>query len=146
MYTGLVLAQLGSCLAMAGLILIVQFVHYPAFSFVEEAQFKKFAIFHGVRISFIVIPLMITELASGFALFYFFSSWVWTFNLALIGLIWLSTALLSVPCHAKLEKSKDIQIIRRLVETNWPRTVLWVGRSLFFLVYLYRAGVHIPIL
>lgn len=43
--------------------------------------------------------------------------------------IWGCTFFLSVPLHAVLGKGKDAAVIRRLVNTNWPRTVLWTAKA-----------------
>ena len=59
-------------------------------------------------------------------------------NIISILIIWASTFFLSVPCHSKLQQSKDKQQISRLVLTNWPRTILWSARSLFFIWFLLK--------
>ena len=56
--------------------------------------------------------------------------WGAIIGLALVTLIWLSTALLQVPCHEDLSNGFDTEIHRRLVATNWIRTVAWSLRSL----------------
>ena len=43
----------------------------------------------------------------------------------LVVLIWLSTFTLQVPIHKKLQSGKDKTLIRRLLKTNWIRTVAW---------------------
>ncbi len=40
-----------------------------------------------------------------------------------------STVLLSVPLHAKLATNPTADIARRLVVTNWPRTIAWSVRG-----------------
>jgi hypothetical protein len=40
-----------------------------------------------------------------------------------------STVLLSVPLHAKLATNPTTDIARRLVVTNWPRTIAWTARG-----------------
>jgi hypothetical protein len=39
-----------------------------------------------------------------------------------------STVLVSVPLHAKMAQSHHDETGRRLVLTNWPRTIAWSGR------------------
>ena len=43
----------------------------------------------------------------------------------LVVLIWLSTFTLQVPIHKRLQSGKDKTLIRRLLKTNWIRTVAW---------------------
>ncbi len=62
-------------------------------------------------------------------------------NMGALLLIWLSTFLLSVPCHEHLAKTDMnetslIEKIQRLVKTNWPRTILWTLRSIVLLASL----------
>ena len=50
---------------MVGIIWIIQLLHYPAFHFIDKANYSAFQDFHMNRVSFIVVPTMITELVSG---------------------------------------------------------------------------------
>ena len=119
---------------MTGLIWLIQLVHYPSFKYVDKEEFADFAKFHASRISWIVLPLMIVELTTGI-LMVVKQGW-YLYNLILLFAIWLSTFLLSVPCHHKLQQGKDAQQIRRLVLSNWPRTFLWSLRSLIWFMHL----------
>jgi hypothetical protein len=49
-------------------------------------------------------------------------------GLALLALIWVSTALLQVPAHTRLGRGWDATTHRRLVSTNWIRTAAWLAR------------------
>jgi hypothetical protein len=53
--------------------------------------------------------------------------------------IWLSTALLQVPCHNRLMLAFDRDAIRLLVLTNWIRTLLWTARGVLLAGTLWRA-------
>ena len=127
-------ANLFVTFALIGLIWTIQLVHYPSFHFVAESKFTQFEKLHTRRIGIVVAPLMLTEilvsaalaLASGFSLKY-------AVCLGIVVLIWLCTYFLSVPCHKKLAEGKDIQVIRRLVSTNWPRTLLWSAKGVIIL-------------
>jgi hypothetical protein len=44
-------------------------------------------------------------------------------------LIWLSTFVLSVPCHSRLNLGFCQKTVFKLVATNWPRTIIWSLRS-----------------
>ena len=108
------------------LIWIIQYLHYPSFLFVDQKVFPEFEAFHTRRISVIVIPLMISELI------------LLIFNprpilVVTVSLIWLSTFLLQVPCHNRLKHGYDERIIKKLIQTNWIRTMLWTLKFLYLL-------------
>lgn len=113
---------------MTGLIWTIQLVHYPSFHFVNIVVYKEFQKFHMSRISIIVMPLMIFELLSGVFLMMLNQQYLFFVNFILIVLIWLSTFLLSVPAHSKLEKGYNHEAVNQLVNTNWVRTLLWTVR------------------
>ena len=52
----------------------------------------------------------------------------------LVAIIWASTALIQVPCHAKLVEGFDARAHRRLVDTNWIRTIAWTLRGAIVLI------------
>jgi hypothetical protein len=58
--------------------------------------------------------------------------------LALLIVIWLSTALLPVPCHGVLAQGFDAAVHQRLVRGDWLRTVAWSLRSALLLWMLVR--------
>lgn len=127
---------------LTGLIWIVQLVHYPLFAHVDRARFTAFEAEHCRRISWIVMPAMLSELATGVWLVAeppaaLASAWAWV-GLALLAVIWGSTAHFSVPCHRVLERGFDERAHRRLVATNWIRTLAWSARALLCAAMLLR--------
>ncbi len=119
-----------TCL-LVGLICTIQFVHYPAFRFVPEEDFRRFSDFHTTRMGWLVGPVMIAEfILVGLMLFdVSVGPWVsWT-ALGLSGVIWLSTAFIQVPLHEVLALGKSDKAIERLVATNWLRTVAWILKA-----------------
>ena len=128
------------CLFMTGLIWLIQLVHYPSFAFIEENNFSQFENFHTQRISLIVMPAMIMELISGLYLLPDnASNPLFVTAIIILGVIWGSTFFFSVPCHFQLNSGKNNKIIKRLVLTNWLRTVGWSLRS-GLLIYSYSQG------
>lgn len=129
--------HLVSCAFMTGLIWVIQILHYPVFELVREESFGEFHTRHSRQITWIVGPVMLFELATAMILiaqaptveFY----WL---NFAGLGLIWIATALLSVPLHNALAVRRDSQKIVHLVRTNWPRTVLWSVRLVMLLAFI----------
>ena len=117
---------------MAGLILFVQVVHYPLMARGGTDHFGAYESGHTFRTGLVVIPLMAIELASA----------IWLAatpaasgdrSLALVGVgliavIWTSTALLQAPAHGRLSRGFNPSVHKRLVRTNWIRTLSWVAR------------------
>ena len=115
---------------MTGLIWLVQIVHYPSFRFIDELQFTSFQEFHMRRISYIVLPIMLLELGTAGILVFNNPNRLFVLNLTIVVLIWASTFFLSMSAHQNLVEGKSLEIINKLVITNWPRTVLWSIRSI----------------
>ncbi len=129
--------NLGTTLFLTGLIWTVQLVHYPSFRFVDERIFKDFHLFHGTRISILVIPLMIIELITSGILWWNSDPFsLHSIGFYLVIAIWISTAALSVPAHNKLTSGMDQKAIRILVNTNWVRTILWTSKAVIGLYFL----------
>ena len=122
---------------MVGVIWVIQLVHYPSFHFIELKQYTTFQRFHMSRISFVVIPAMLTEL---FTLILFIISTdpidtLVTVSGLLLVLIWLMTAVFFSGVHQKLTLGYDKTVVDKLVKLNWGRTMLWTLRLL--LIYAY---------
>jgi len=135
---------------MAGVIWIVQVVHYPLFANVGVGGYTDYQRLHMRKITWVVLPAMLLELLTAGLLF--LPSFVGleeisnfgnahillVINVVLLVFIWLSTALLQVPLHTKLTDQFSKSVHTRLVKTNWIRTILWTLRVLllFYLVFV----------
>ena len=123
-----------------GLIWTIQLVHYPAMRFIPKERFVEYHNFHSMRISFLAIPLMVTELGTSLILFYQnYNNAIQTIfliNLVIVALIWLSTFLIQVPLHNALSKEKQSEKLSKLICTNWIRTILWTARSILMILFL----------
>lgn len=129
-------------LAMVGVIWIVQVVHYPLFAGVGARGFADYAEAHGRRITWIVLPLMVAEVAANAALCLRAEeaddrALAW-FGAGLLALLWISTFLVQVPCHDRLRRGFDATAWRRLVRTNWLRTAGWTLRGAIAIALLWR--------
>ena len=134
------LVQAFASLALTGLIWCIQVVHYPLFAAVGRDQFTRYEADHARLITLVVGPLMLVELAAALWLAAVrpagVPAWMaWT-GLALVAAIWLSTAAIQVPCHAKLAAGFDAEVHARLVSSNWIRTVAWTARGLLALAMI----------
>ncbi|MEO0476952.1 MAG: hypothetical protein AAF085_13420 [Planctomycetota bacterium] len=127
-------------LYMTGLIWFVQLVHYPLMAKVGEAGYRDYQQLHERKTMWAVGPAMFIEL--GCAAYLAIQTpetvapWLTWAGLVMVVLLWLSTALLQVPCHKKLGQGFDRNAHRKLVTTNWLRTFLWSARGLIALVML----------
>lgn len=138
----LLVLNLAATWYMVGLIWMVQVVHYPLFDRVGEPQFARYESEHARRITPIVGLPMLLELATAAALAFQtlpgFPRWVAISGLVLVLTIWLSTALIQVPCHAKLEQGFDAETHNWLVTSNWIRTLLWSVRGVLMSYFVAR--------
>lgn len=122
-----------SCFFMTGVIWLVQILVYPNFLLIPLNQFRAIHDFHTQRITWIVAPAMMVELASGIYLAWMMQTNLLIGNLLLIFVTWAFTGLVSVPLHNNLDSQKKI---RRLIFTNWPRTAVWTARSIGWIFFL----------
>lgn len=124
--------QVSTGFAMLGLIWVVQLVTYPAFLHVPPDRFRAYHRDHMRRISWIVVPVLLAELAAALWLLCApdqraHPQQVWV--VGSLGLAWGSTFLAQVPLHQKLKAGFDQVLIGRLVKTNWMRTFAWTLKA-----------------
>ena len=123
---------------MVGVIWVIQLVHYPSFHFVELKQYTTFQRFHMARISYVVIPAMLTELFT-LILFVISMDQIDTLVVAsaiLLIFIWLMTAVFFSGVHQKLTLGYDQTVVDKLVKLNWGRTILWTLRLILISIYM----------
>ena len=126
-------AQFLAAIVMTGIIWFVQIVHYPLLATVGPGEFCDYTKRHQVLITWIVGPPMLVEVAAAGALLILapllLLSPLYAAALVMLFVIWISTAVLQVPLHGKLCQARDERNIRRLVLTNWVRTIAWSARA-----------------
>lgn len=129
---------------MVGVIWMVQLAHYPLLGAVGPAALPAYQAANLRRTSWVVGPPMVVEagLAVGLAIW---APPVLPLPLlgtagALLALVWGSTAVWQVPAHQRLSVAADPVAVRRLVWTNWVRTVAWTARGGLALAMIYLAG------
>ena len=116
---------------LVGLIWVVQVLCYPQFLRVGMTEFKDYHFAHCFRIGIIIAPLLFMELLTAAWLLYAGGqSQPFTFSTGLIPLVWLCTAVFQAPIHLRLMRGFDAPLIRRLILTNWIRTLAWTARGL----------------
>ena len=137
------LAHLLATLTMFGVIWVVQVVHYPLFSGVGESGWADYEARHQSRITLVVAPAMLIELATAVWLVLdrppAFPAWAVLAGVVLVGVVWVSTAFVQVPLHNALGGAFDAGAHARLVATNWIRTAAWTARAGLVLWLSWRA-------
>jgi uncharacterized membrane protein len=129
----LLLANAAATLFMTGLIWFVQIVHYPLFAAVGSAEFPAYSRAHQSLTTFVVGPPMLVEAVTAAILVFArpagVPAWLPWLGVGLVGVIWLSTALLQIPAHGRLSAGFSAEAGALLVSTNWIRTVAWTLRG-----------------
>ena len=127
---------------LVGLIWMVQLVHYKLFDRVGLDGFVRYEADHCNLISPVVGPPMLIEIATAVLLIISPPSgvprWAMVAGLAAVSAIWLSTALIQVPCHNRLGDGFNARDYALLVGSNWIRTVLWTARGLLMAYFATR--------
>ncbi|CAA9432232.1 MAG: hypothetical protein-transmembrane region and signal peptide prediction [uncultured Rubrobacteraceae bacterium] len=131
--TYVLLAHLAATLFMVGVIWFVQVVHYPLFARVGSERFDVYSEAHSRLTTYVVGPPMLVEAATALLLVFRRPEGVplaaTLIGLALVAVVWLSTALLQVPRHTTLGSGFDRRAWGGLVLSNWVRTVAWSARG-----------------
>ena len=103
----LLLVHVAATLYMTGLIWFVQLVHYPLMASVGADGYREYQRIHEKRTTLAVAPAMFIELGTAIWLVIEtpagVTPWLVWIGFVLVVLLWLSTVLLQVPWHKKLE-------------------------------------------
>lgn len=131
--SAVVVAHLVATLFMVGLIWFVQVVHYPLMAAVGHERFVAYEQRHrNLTAAVVGLPMAVEGVCT-----------VWLFLSPpqgmgrlvpfiaglLLAVVLASTVWLQVPMHDRLSRGFDEQSARRLVTTNWIRTVGWSARG-----------------
>ena len=116
---------------MVGLIWFVQVVHYPLFNRISGDASIQYAAEHQRRTAWVVGLPMLVE---GITTLWLFLDPINGRLLPLVGglvllKIHLSTIFLQIPLHKKLSEGYEREVVRKLVATNWIRTIGWTIRA-----------------
>jgi hypothetical protein len=108
------------------LIWMVQTIIYPGFLYYTPADLLKWHAGYTKRITCLVIPLMVGQLALGLWEAYSSPSLYTLGSLSLIVGVWLITFSFFVPQHQKIAKGMATEaLLRSLITKNWLRTGIW---------------------
>lgn len=131
------LVHVFTSLFMCGLCWFVQVVHYPLFLKIDPQDFPGYEFKNIILTGIIAVPIMTIELGSGVYLAYHDWNNLHLFNLILMALTGASTFIFQAPIHLKLSTSHDFPLIKKLIRTNWIRTISWTLR-VFILALLIK--------
>ncbi|NNF33751.1 MAG: hypothetical protein HKN68_06565 [Saprospiraceae bacterium] len=110
------------------LIWIVQLVIYPGFCYYEEANMKQWHKSYTRGITYVVMPLMLSQLGIYGYLILTSFSWINLFGFILTILTWLITFIQAIPLHRDIEVLPDSMSARKkLISINWSRTIIWTS-------------------
>jgi uncharacterized membrane protein len=126
---------------LVGLIWTIQIIHYPLLPDVGGEQFDRYHGRHMFRASLLIVPLALTEGALSAALLVFghrHDPFAWL-GLLLVAIIAVSTMTIHGPLHLRLRGAPDERLMRRLIATNWIRTIAWSVRGVLALIILARS-------
>ena len=118
---------------MTGVIWFVQWVHYPLLASVPVDRAIETAVEHQRRTGQVLALPMAVEGVTTLWLLVSRPDAVslilpWT-SAVLLAVVLGSTVFVSVPLHAKMATNPTADVGRRLVVTNWPRTIAWTARA-----------------
>lgn len=117
------------------LIWCVQLVIYPSFAQYSEANLLKWHRSYTKRVTYIVLPLMFSQLILGVLHIFQIRDWYTILSLILIFILWVLTFRVFVPLHFSIDTNNHVpNVCQKLVRRNWLRTVLWTGLFLTTLV------------
>ena len=138
----ILLANFVAATVMTGVIWFVQWVHYPLLASVPVDHAVEVAEQHQRSTGQVLAIPMAVE---GFTTLGLLISrpegvqviWPWI-GAVLLAVALGSTVILSVPLHAKMVANPTAEVGRRLVVTNWPRTIAWSARAVVCTVMLMQ--------
>jgi uncharacterized membrane protein len=135
--------NLASTCVMVGVIWFVQLVHYPLLALIGVDRAPEIAAQHQRRTARVVgLPMAVegvTTLVLLFARPDGVDAWLAWAGAVVLAVVLAATVFLSVPLHERMADSPDATIGRRLVVTNWPRTIGWSARAVLAGVMLSQA-------
>ena len=127
---------------LTGVIWCLQAFVYPALSWIDIDRFQEFEKKYEKRMVWIKTPLMSLECLFAILLLRVAPSGAFNvISFILFGillLIWLSTFCFQMPEHAALLKEFNEKRLKKLIFTNWIRTIGWTLRSLLLMWLLMR--------
>lgn len=118
--------------AVVGFIWTIQVLQYPLMAEVPAEAFTRFEEVHQRRVTVVIAmfgPLDVVMAGLVFLTVDAVPTWLSFTSGAALAAIWVSTAFFYAPLHGRLSEGFDEALHRRLVTSNWLRTVAWTMRG-----------------
>ena len=114
--------------ALCVVLWLVQLVIYPRFLRIDACELIAWHKAYVFRFSCVIIPLIVTQfICASFAVVTSGTLRSWVVLSLVLACLVLSFAV-SVPLHKKIDQGDPTKEYRRkLIQTNWPRTILWTA-------------------
>lgn len=112
---------------MAGVIWLIQVVHYPLLGEVDQDSIVRVSVKHQTLITRVVAPAMVLEaLATGYLFLLIPRNALLPsiFAFLMLMLAVFVTAFKAVPLHSRIARGES-HLIRELLRVNWVRTAAW---------------------
>lgn len=120
------------------LIWLVQLVVYPSLERYNTANLKSWHPTYSKRVSIVVLPLMLGQLAINSYMLFLDPNMVYALHFLFIMIAWSITFLKAVPLHNSLQdSSQPNQIAHKLTRINWYRTIAWSVTWLMMMYYYF---------
>ncbi|MEM7790980.1 MAG: hypothetical protein AAF546_06245 [Verrucomicrobiota bacterium] len=105
---------------------LVQLVIYPSFLHIAEEKRVAWHRKYTSRVAYVIVPMMFTQLFCIIWFTYRDGGVLNILSVILVSVCWILTFFVSVPLHEKISRGEgDPLVLKRLIQTNWPRTILW---------------------
>jgi len=133
----------GATWAMAGVLIMVQIVVYPAMALVPPTAFRRYERAYQRAMARALATIAPIEAATAIWLIVVPGEvpiWMSLAGGAMLGGLWLVTAIVFVPIHTALGAGFDAPLQQRLVATNWIRTIGWIIRGLIVAAMFAAVG------
>lgn len=133
----------GATWAMVGILIMVQIVVYPAMALVPNGAFVRYERAHQRAMARALAAVAPLEAATAIWLIVVPGEvpiWMPVAGGAILGGLWLVTAIVFVPIHTTLGSGFDPTLQRRLVTMNWIRTIGWIVRGLIVAAMFTAVG------
>ena len=130
--SGWLVANLAGTALMVGFIWTIQLLTYPMMAAVPAEGFVAYELMHRNRVTALLAVLAPAEIIATAGVVVFVDDvpgWLAIGAAVLLFALWLSTLLFYAPLHMRLSTGFDAVVHRRLVRTNWIRTVAWTARG-----------------
>ena len=127
----LLVVHLAAVWFCAGLVWVVQVLVYPGFAGIGRAAFTEWHDRHTRLMSYVVSGPWAVQGVTTAVLLVRRPEGVPFWVAALSGVCGAATVavtvLVSVPCHQRLSRGYDDEVLARLVRTNWWRVLAWTA-------------------